>query len=169
MAGCSMNKKDLQDRLRRIEGQVRGIQRMVDEDQYCIDILTGQLRDGRREGRRHGAPRRARAALREGQHGSGQERREGRGAPRGWWRGSAGSERGVNTSTTDPETTERELRLDVLGAACGSCAVQVEKTLNKQPGVDASVNFATGEALVRLGDDACRRSRPAARRPGPRL
>jgi DNA-binding FrmR family transcriptional regulator len=35
-----MDKKDLQDRLRRIEGQVRGIQRMVDEDQYCIDILT---------------------------------------------------------------------------------------------------------------------------------
>ena len=27
-------------RLRRIEGQVRGIQRMVDEDVYCIDILT---------------------------------------------------------------------------------------------------------------------------------
>jgi DNA-binding FrmR family transcriptional regulator len=27
-------------RLRRIEGQVRGIQRMVDEDKYCIDVLT---------------------------------------------------------------------------------------------------------------------------------
>ncbi|MDU0313594.1 metal-sensitive transcriptional regulator [Phycicoccus sp. M110.8] len=27
-------------RLRRIEGQVRGLQRMVDEDKYCIDILT---------------------------------------------------------------------------------------------------------------------------------
>ncbi|GBC87255.1 Copper-sensing transcriptional repressor RicR [bacterium HR12] len=40
MAGYSMNKKELQDRLRRIEGQVRGIQRMVDRDQYCIDILT---------------------------------------------------------------------------------------------------------------------------------
>jgi CsoR family transcriptional regulator, copper-sensing transcriptional repressor len=40
MAGYSMNKKDLQDRLRRIEGQIRGIQRMVDGDQYCIDILT---------------------------------------------------------------------------------------------------------------------------------
>lgn len=40
MAGYSMNKKELQDRLRRIEGQVRGIQRMVDQDQYCIDILT---------------------------------------------------------------------------------------------------------------------------------
>ena len=40
MAGYTMNKKDLQDRLRRIEGQVRGIQRMVEADQYCIDVLT---------------------------------------------------------------------------------------------------------------------------------
>ena len=32
---------------------------------------------------------------------------------------------------------------------CGSCAARVEKTLNAQPGVEASVNFATGEALVR--------------------
>ncbi len=35
-----MDKKSLQDRLRRIEGQVRGLQRMIDEDKYCIDILT---------------------------------------------------------------------------------------------------------------------------------
>jgi CsoR family transcriptional regulator, copper-sensing transcriptional repressor len=40
MYGYTMNKKALQDRLRRIEGQVRGLQRMVEEDQYCIDILT---------------------------------------------------------------------------------------------------------------------------------
>jgi len=40
VAGYTIKKKDLQDRLRRIEGQVRGIQRMVDEDQYCIDVLT---------------------------------------------------------------------------------------------------------------------------------
>ena len=40
MYGYAMNKKDLQDRLKRIEGQIRGLQRMVDEDQYCIDILT---------------------------------------------------------------------------------------------------------------------------------
>jgi len=38
--GYAMNKKDLQDRLRRIEGQVRGVQRMVEDDKYCIDILT---------------------------------------------------------------------------------------------------------------------------------
>ncbi len=40
MYGYAMRKKELQDRLRRIEGQVRGLQRMVEEDKYCIDILT---------------------------------------------------------------------------------------------------------------------------------
>lgn len=40
MYGYSMNKKELKDRLRKIEGQIRGLQRMVDEDKYCIDILT---------------------------------------------------------------------------------------------------------------------------------
>jgi DNA-binding FrmR family transcriptional regulator len=40
MAGYEMSKDDLQKRLRRIEGQVRGLQRMVEEDTYCIDVLT---------------------------------------------------------------------------------------------------------------------------------
>ena len=40
MRGYTMSKDDYQARLRRIEGQVRGLQRMVDEDTYCIDILT---------------------------------------------------------------------------------------------------------------------------------
>ena len=40
MRGYTMNREDYQKRLRRIEGQVRGLQRMVDEDSYCIDILT---------------------------------------------------------------------------------------------------------------------------------
>jgi DNA-binding FrmR family transcriptional regulator len=40
MRGYELNKKDLQDRLRRIEGQVRGLQRMIEEDTYCIDVLT---------------------------------------------------------------------------------------------------------------------------------
>jgi DNA-binding FrmR family transcriptional regulator len=34
------DKDALKKRLHRIEGQVRGIERMVDEDRYCIDILT---------------------------------------------------------------------------------------------------------------------------------
>jgi DNA-binding FrmR family transcriptional regulator len=38
--GYAKDKKEILDRLRRIEGQVRGLQRMVEEDQYCIDILT---------------------------------------------------------------------------------------------------------------------------------
>jgi DNA-binding FrmR family transcriptional regulator len=40
MPGYSSNKPAIQQRLRRIEGQVRGIQRMVDDDAYCIDVLT---------------------------------------------------------------------------------------------------------------------------------
>lgn len=38
--GYLSSKDDYLKRLRRIEGQVRGIQRMVDEDTYCIDVLT---------------------------------------------------------------------------------------------------------------------------------
>lgn len=38
--GYSPHKEALLKRLNRIEGQVRGIRRMVDEDTYCIDILT---------------------------------------------------------------------------------------------------------------------------------
>jgi DNA-binding FrmR family transcriptional regulator len=38
--GYSATKPQLQQRLRRIEGQVRGVQRMVEEDRYCIDVLT---------------------------------------------------------------------------------------------------------------------------------
>lgn len=38
--GYTMDKERYLTRLRRIEGQVRGLQRMVDEDVYCIDILT---------------------------------------------------------------------------------------------------------------------------------
>jgi DNA-binding FrmR family transcriptional regulator len=38
--GYSADKQALQARLKRIEGQIRGLQRMVDEDTYCIDVLT---------------------------------------------------------------------------------------------------------------------------------
>jgi len=38
--GYSATKDQLEKRLRRVEGQVRGVQKMVDEDRYCIDILT---------------------------------------------------------------------------------------------------------------------------------
>ncbi|CAN5656684.1 metal-sensitive transcriptional regulator [soil metagenome] len=40
MHGYTSDKDAYLKRLRRIEGQVRGIQRMVDEDTYCIDVLT---------------------------------------------------------------------------------------------------------------------------------
>lgn len=40
MYGYSHDKDNYLKRLRRIEGQVRGLQRMIEDDKYCIDILT---------------------------------------------------------------------------------------------------------------------------------
>jgi DNA-binding FrmR family transcriptional regulator len=40
MHGYEESKLEYQRRLRRIEGQVRGLQAMIDDDRYCIDILT---------------------------------------------------------------------------------------------------------------------------------
>ncbi|MGH2730955.1 MAG: metal-sensitive transcriptional regulator, partial [Actinomycetota bacterium] len=40
MRGYYEDKENILARLRRIEGQVRGLQKMVDQDEYCIDILT---------------------------------------------------------------------------------------------------------------------------------
>ncbi|MCO7218321.1 metal-sensitive transcriptional regulator [Klenkia sp. PcliD-1-E] len=40
MVGYAASKDDQLKRLRRIEGQVRGLQRMVESDTYCIDVLT---------------------------------------------------------------------------------------------------------------------------------
>jgi len=40
MHGYSIDKDDYLVRLRKIEGQVRGLQRMIDDDTYCIDIIT---------------------------------------------------------------------------------------------------------------------------------
>ena len=40
MPGYEISKDQLLARLRRVEGQVRGISQMVDSDRYCIDVLT---------------------------------------------------------------------------------------------------------------------------------
>lgn len=40
MSGYTADKDALVNRLKRIEGQVRGLQRMVEDDTYCIDVLT---------------------------------------------------------------------------------------------------------------------------------
>jgi len=40
MPGYKSHKAQVQARLRRIEGQIRGVQKMVDENRYCIDVLT---------------------------------------------------------------------------------------------------------------------------------
>jgi DNA-binding FrmR family transcriptional regulator len=40
MVGYAVQKEDLLRRLKRVEGQVRGLQQMVEDDRYCIDVLT---------------------------------------------------------------------------------------------------------------------------------
>jgi CsoR family transcriptional regulator, copper-sensing transcriptional repressor len=40
MPGYSTSKDELIKRLARVEGQVRGVSRMIDEDRYCIDVVT---------------------------------------------------------------------------------------------------------------------------------
>ncbi|GHE47972.1 hypothetical protein GCM10017673_57180 [Streptosporangium violaceochromogenes] len=40
MTGYTDTRQDHLRRLRRIEGQIRGLQRMVEQDEYCIDVLT---------------------------------------------------------------------------------------------------------------------------------
>lgn len=40
MRGYEINKDEYLKRLSRIEGQIRGLARMIDEDKYCIDVLT---------------------------------------------------------------------------------------------------------------------------------
>ena len=38
--GYSASRDELKARLRKVEGQVRGVERMIDDDRYCIDVLT---------------------------------------------------------------------------------------------------------------------------------
>ncbi len=56
------------------------------------------------------------------------------------------------TTTTEAAETV-ELRLDLEGMTCASCAARIEKKLNRLDGVDATVNFATEQATVRCEDD----------------
>ncbi|MDN5727574.1 MAG: cation transporter, partial [Propionibacteriales bacterium] len=49
-------------------------------------------------------------------------------------------------------TAPHQVRLDVAGMTCASCAARIEKKLNKLDGVEASVNYATETAAVRYGD-----------------
>src|SRR5512132_4327953 len=50
-------------------------------------------------------------------------------------------------------TEEKTLRLELEGMTCASCAARIEKKLSKLEGVEATVNFATGQATVRCDAD----------------
>ena len=84
--GYSLEKDDYRKRLRRIEGQVRGLQRMIDDDEYCIDVLTQIVSVtkalqgvGPRPARRARPPLRARRRRGRPRRGRRQDRRGGAG------------------------------------------------------------------------------------------
>ena len=52
---------------------------------------------------------------------------------------------------TDPQA--REVQLDITGMTCASCAMRIEKRLNKLDGVTATVNYATEKAKVTVTSD----------------
>ena len=142
--GYSANKDQLLNRLRRLEGQVRGVQGMVEDDRYCIDVLTqisaiqaaldkvalGLLTD-------HASTACARHG---GRHPAGQRRRaHGGGRP-----ADASRLERMATRASNPEHIE----VPIAGMTCASCANRVESSLNKLDGVSATVNYATERASV---------------------
>jgi Cu+-exporting ATPase len=54
---------------------------------------------------------------------------------------------------TEASQTSHELKLELEGMTCASCAARIERKLNKLDGVEASVNFATERATVRCDED----------------
>lgn len=60
----------------------------------------------------------------------------------------------TGTASTTAPGAAPELQLDLVGMTCASCANRIERGLNKLPGVEATVNYATERATVRLAPDA---------------
>ena len=149
---------------------MRGLQRMVDEDTYCIDVLTqvraadqGAAGRGARPARRAPPPlrRRGRAARR--RRGRRQGRRGDRRRSSGW----CGRERHRPRTAVGRASTSTS-----AGMTCASCAARVEKQLNRLDGVDGHGQLRHRAGHGRLRPDARRRptswsarSRPSATAP----
>ena len=59
----------------------------------------------------------------------------------------------TDVQSTMNNPTEREVQLDITGMTCASCAMRIEKRLNKLDGVSATVNYATEKAKVTVTGD----------------
>ena len=65
----------------------------------------------------------------------------------------------MKQASTSPESravpdAERDIDLDIVGMTCAACAARIERKLNKLDDIDATVNYATERARVRVGTDA---------------
>ena len=134
MAGYIEGKDQLLKRLRRIEGQVRGLQRMVESETYCIDVLT-QISAATKalQAVALGAARGPPGALRG-------RRQPARAAPSPRPRSRKPPRRSPASSAPDPRTTytgraHDHHDLPVSGMTCGHCVSAVTEEIGKLDGV----------------------------------
>ena len=130
------NKDDYLKRLRRIEGQARGLQRMVEEEKYCIDILTQvSAMTKALQSVALDAARRPPGPLR-------RRRRRARAAPRP--RSRSRRPPTPSPGSSGPDHTDREeipmtqtQTYTVTGMTCGHCVASVTEEVQEIPGVAA--------------------------------
>ena len=147
------DKELLQNRLKRIEGQVRGVQRMVDEEAYCVDVLT-QIASVVSALEKVGTillKDHVEHCVRESIEKGGGSGREDRRAHR--------RRRAVPEGLEDRRHRERretmtEKTFNVPDMSCGHCKAAVEGELNELPGVEkanADVEKGYRRGLLRRG------------------
>jgi copper chaperone len=131
MPGYDVEKDDLLRRLRRIEGQVRGIEQMVEADRYCIDVLT-QI----------AAATKALQSVAVGMFDEDVTPSASSARPPPRSSGSCGHDDGGSTTMT---TATYEVR----GMTCDHCVRAVSGELEGIDGVrDVEVDLSTGEVTV---------------------
>ena len=136
-------------RLRRIEGQVRGLQRMVEEDTYCIDVLT-QVSAATKALQRVAVkpPGRSPAPLR-------QRRRQVR--RRGSRRRLVGEATAPSSACCGADVLD-QLRFHVPGMTCAHCVAAIDAELDALAGVEeVAIDLDTKEVVV-TGLDLDRRA-----------
>ena len=129
------------NRLKRIEGQVRGIQKMVEEDRYCMDILVqiSAIQSALKNVGYSVTERHIKHCVSDAiKQGEGEDTidelmREMR---------QFSKQGGPTMSEAKHET------IGVTGMTCAACSSRVEKVLNKMDGVEAQVNLTTEKASI---------------------
>src|SRR5699024_4092536 len=148
-------KQSVINRLKRIEGQVRGIQRMVEEDRYCVDILV-QISAINAALKKVGfsvAERHTKHCVSDAvQTGNGHEAIDELMEVMKQY-SKKGRILSMNEAQQQNEVNQQHKQLGVTGMTCAACSNRIEKTLNKMEGVEAQVNVTTERATIDYDSD----------------